>query len=531
MGLFSEFKMLSGSLSGMREFLKDKITVEESIEEMQRRLENREENFLLMLERVYSNKKSPYYRIFNTVGYEFKDIKSLVDSSGLEGTLKQLADEGAYVTIEEFKGKKEWVRKGKRIKFSESDFDNTFSGGFEMTTGGTRSQGTRVLVDFKRMEERCYNSLFADYVLKLTDHPRVIWSPGLLAQQAALTSFKTGIPVAGCYSQTVEVPSLNIRNAYPTIKRILLPRIMMYEARLLGARVLTPEFVDLNHCTKIAKQVASIMKEHSRCFLRNFPSSGVRVCNEAEKMGLDIDGVVIGCGGEPITPTRRREMEKVGAKVIPGYAASETGGIAQGCYKHKHCDDMHFWSDSLAVVQYKRQIKDFGISVDSFLITSLLEHASKIMINVELGDHGVLKSESCSCGFSKHGFREKMYNVRSFEKLTGEGMTLIGSDMVDVLEEDLPAMFGGSSTDYQLVEAEDEKGFTHMDVLVSPSLGEVDEKKVIDAVYDSLRKRSIGRNLSFEMWKDAGTIRVRREKPIVTKRGKILSFQIQKKRR
>ncbi len=530
MGLFSEFKMLSGSLSGMRDFLKGTITVEESIEEMQRRLESREENFLLMLERVYNNKKSPYYRIFKAVGYEFNDIKSLVDSSGLEGTLKQLASEGAYITIEEFKGKKEWVRKGKHVQFSESDFDNIFTGGFEITTGGTRSPGTRVMVDFKRTLERCYNRLFADYVLGVTDYPRVIWSPGLLAQQSALTCFKTGIQVAGCYSQTAEVPSLNIRNAYPTIKRTLLPRIVMYEARLLGAKIPTPEFVDLNHCSKIAKQVASVMREHSRCFLWNFPSSGVRVCNEAEKMGLDIDGVVIGCGGEPITPTKRREMEKVGAKVIAGYAASETGGIAQGCYNHKHCDDMHFLRDSLAVIQYKRQIKDFGVSVDSFLITSLLEHASKIMINVEIGDHGVLKSENCSCGFGKLGFREKMYNVRSFEKLTGEGMTLIGSDMVDVLEEDLPVMFGGSSTDYQLVEEEDEHGFTHMDVLVSPSLGKVDEKKVIDAVYDSLRKRSIGRNLSFEMWEDVGTIRVKREKPIVTKRGKILSFQIQKKR-
>jgi hypothetical protein len=530
MGLFLDFKMFTGSLGGVKEFLNGKITVEDSIEEMKRRLGSREENFLLMLERVYKDKKNPYSKIFSTVGYELKDIKELVDDAGVEGTMKCLADEGAYITMEEFKGKKEWVRKGKTVKFSESDFDNSISAGFEVTTGGTRSSGSRVLVDFKRTLERCHNSLFSDYVHKIAEHPKIIWSPATLARQSALTFVKTGSPIAGFYSQTTELPPLNTGNFYPSIKRALQGRIIMYEAKLLGAKIPRMEFVDLNNSAKIAEQVASVMREHSACVLRAFPSSAVRVCKEAMKRGLEIDGAVIRCGGEPVTPTKRREIEKAGVVVIPGYAASETGTIAEGCPKHKHSDEMHFSKDSLAVVQYKRKIRNSEISVDSFLFTSLMEHAPKIMINVELGDYGVLRSENCSCGFGKFGFREKMYNVRSFEKLTGEGMTLIGTDVVEVIEEDFPAMFGGSSTDYQVVEEEDESGFTHLDILVSPEI-KVDEKRVVDAMYECLGKRSKGRNLSFEVWKDVGTIRARKEKPIVTGRGKLLSFQINKIRK
>ena len=54
--------------------------------------------------------------------------------------------------------------------------------------------------------------------------------------------------------------------------------------------------------------------------------------------------------------------------------------------------------------------------------------------------------------------------------MTGEGMTLIGTDMVRILEEDLPRRFGGSPLDYQLMEEEDERGFTRLSLVVSPDV-------------------------------------------------------------
>ena len=44
--------------------------------------------------------------------------------------------------------------------------------------------------------------------------------------------------------------------------------------------------------------------------------------------------------------------------------------------------------------------------------------------------------------------------IRSYEKLTGEGVTFMGSELLTLLEKILPGKFGGSVSDYQLVEEE-----------------------------------------------------------------------------
>ena len=45
------------------------------------------------------------------------------------------------------------------------------------------------------------------------------------------------------------------------------------------------------------------------------------------------------------------------------------------------------------------------------------------------------------------------------------------------MERVLPARFGGSPLDYQLMEEEDERGFTRLSLLVSPKLRIADESK------------------------------------------------------
>ena len=60
-----------------------------------------------------------------------------------------------------------------------------------------------------------------------------------------------------------------------------------------------------------------------------------------------------------------------------------------------------------------------------------------------------------------------------------EGVTLIGSDMEYILEEALPASCGGSPLDYQIVEEEDEHGFTRLTVRVHPSVAIASEQQVI----------------------------------------------------
>ena len=116
--------------------------------------------------------------------------------------------------------------------------------------------------------------------------------------------------------------------------------------------------------------------------------------------------------------------------------------------------------------------------------------------------------------------------VRSFSKLTAEGVTLVGSEMEHILESVLPARFGGTPLDYQLMEEEDGGGLTRVVLIVSPRVGVVDERAVIDAVLTALRGASLGTAVGGGLLGAAGALRVRRAEPIVTARGKLLPLHL-----
>ena len=107
-------------------------------------------------------------------------------------------------------------------------------------------------------------------------------------------------------------------------------------------------------------------------------------------------------------------------------------------------------------------------------------------------------------------------------------MTLVGSEMVRILEEVLPRRFGGSPLDYQLMEEEDKEGFTRLSLLINPSLAIADEKAVIEAVLEAMEKSSVGADSASAIWKQANALRVKREKPIWTSRGKLMPLHLVK---
>ena len=107
-------------------------------------------------------------------------------------------------------------------------------------------------------------------------------------------------------------------------------------------------------------------------------------------------------------------------------------------------------------------------------------------------------------------------------------MTLVGSDMERILEEVLPARFGGSALDYQLLEEEDDKGFTRLTLLVAPTVSLRDDAEAINVILDALQQNGANGDSSRNIWRQAGTIRVRREKPRLTSRGKLMPLQLSK---
>jgi len=98
--------------------------------------------------------------------------------------------------------------------------------------------------------------------------------------------------------------------------------------------------------------------------------------------------------------------------------------------------------------------------------------------------------------------------------------------MVHILEEVLPARFGGTPLDYQLLEEEDEQGFTRLSLLVSPTLGRLDEKAVIEAILEALSQSSVASDLARAHWIKAKTFRVKQQQPVWTARGKMMPLHL-----
>jgi hypothetical protein len=254
--------------------------------------------------------------------------------------------------------------------------------------------------------------------------------------------------------------------------------------------------------------MANSIKEQGGCYVVTEASStAVRICQSARDRNIDIAGAKFSTSGEPLTEVKKREIESVGASVYPHYIFTEGGYVGFACFNPIAADEVHFFNDSLAMIQHPKVVSDSGVSVDSFLFTSLLFSAPKVLLNVEIGDYGIVERRNCGCYFDELGLNEHIYNIRSFDRLTSQGMTFFSTDLVRVIEEVLPAKFGGSSIDYQMWE-EEEEGITRMSIIVSPVVGVVNEAEVIRTVLAELGKGKDYKRLMSKIWSQSDTLRV-----------------------
>ncbi len=527
MSVISDIKMYWRLAFGLRRFLRETVTMEQSREIIKSMMEKREENFLAVLRRaVYENERSPYLKLLRLAGCEYGDVESMVRADGLEPTLHKLREKGVYISYEEFKGRKEVVRGGEVFKFKESDFDNPFlSAHIEARTGATRSAGTRTMFDFAFLSAIAPMTVVVQSAHGLWESPVLIWFPILPASSGILYTLayaKIGKPPLKWFSQVEE------GTVKPPLRKRLATYYVVYAGRLFGSKLPKPEYVGLSEAYRVAEYVSEVLKMGSGCVLLTYPSSAVRVCRAAREKGLDITGATFRVAGEPLTEAKRREIEAAGCRVLASYGFSEAGVASQPCPNPIAPDDTHLRKDVLALIQCEREIELTGTTVGAFLFTSISPAAPKILLNVEIGDYGVLEARHCGCELEKLGFTDHIYNIRSFEKLTGEGMTFIGTDLLRIIEEVLPAKFGGASTDYQIVEEEEEGGLTRLSILVSPDIGPIDEEALVATVLSELGKGTDTQRMMANIWSQANILRVKRMRPIATVRGKLFPLHIEK---
>lgn len=161
-----------------------------------------------------------------------------------------------------------------------------------------------------------------------------------------------------------------------------------------------------------------------------------------------------------------------------------------------------------------------GSEVDALLFTSLRLEARRVLLNMETGDYGKVRQRRCGCLLEQAGWTAHLEDVRSFEKLNLESWAFLGSKLVALVEETLPARFGGDSTDYQLVEQDEQEGQTRLTVLVHPRLGAIDEAAVLACVEGTL---DVATNwVNARVYRKLETLQVRRAVPMQTRAGKVM---------
>ena len=522
--VLSDLKLAVRFARDLPRYLRRPLSPEECRERIANQLRDRASNFCQLVELgVFSSGDNPYRQLFRHAGIDIADVGSLVHARGVEGALGALFDAGIYVRLDEFKGRRPIRRGSLNLSVSSQDFNNPLSNRhLAVQTGGSRSSGTRYRVDLEHYaDEAVHYHAFLD-AFALYDRPYALWRPtppwhaGIKGVFRCMLLGKT--PDKWFTQNRMTWNRLNWRYT-------LLTKIAIHASRLVGHPLPVPEHVPLDQAYRIAAWLAAAKRDGREAFLNSNAASGMRVCMAALDRRLDISGSIFRASGEPLTAAKRRIFERLGCRVLPVYVMGECGLIGLACSHPSAIDDVHLLSSRVALIQRPQTVGEQQILANVY--TTLAASAPKLMINVVSDDYSVVEERNCGCPLESIGYRRHLHTIRSYEKLTSEGMNFLGSDLLKLVEQILPERFGGGPIDYQFLEEEEETGLPRVSLLVSPRVGALIEADVVDTIVKFLNDIPGGHNYG-ERWREADTLRVRRQEPIATGASKILSLHVHK---
>jgi hypothetical protein len=488
------------------------------------RFEGREANFLALVRRaVYGHAESPYRQLLELAGCEYGDMERLVSQEGLEKALHVLYRQGVYVTVDEFKGRRPAVRGSATLDVTAQRFRNPLAA-FHVParSGGSRSQGTPLLFDLDFIRGCGVNASLALEARGGANWVKATWETSGAGARFRLLKYSSfGTPPARWFSQIdPSTPGLDPIFRYS--------ELAMRMGSSVGAVPLPlATHAPLHDPLVIARWMVEVLESGRTPFMFTFASSAVRLCQAAYEAGIDLQGAQLTLAGEPTTPARLATIRRSGATALPRYGSIECGPIGYGCLDPEHADDVHLLHDLHAIVQPSNSEGEAGrLPANALFITSLHHASPFLLLNVSMGDQATLVHRSCGCPMEALGWGTHLHSVRSYEKLTGGGMTFLDTDVIRVLEEELPARFGGAPTDYQLLEEEGDDGQPVLRLLVHPRIGPVETTAVADAFLQSIGSASNIDRLMEMVWRDASFLRVERSAPLTTHSGKILHFHL-----
>jgi len=525
--LVSEIGLFGRLAAGLVPYFRNTLTPEDCRKLAIQGLEQRDGAFLaVMRDGVFGVASSPYRRMLEHADVGLSDVEALVRDKGLEGALRDLHTAGIYVSLDEFKGRRPIVRGSLTLETRSHDFDNPLSvKHFMSQTGGSRSTGTRVYVDLAHYaRDAIYDQLFME-AFGFENRPWGLWRPtppwgaGI---KSLMSQVKVGSVAERWFTQN------RLRWSRGSWKHAALTTLILKVGRSAGRSLPRLEPVPLAEAWRVAQWLHECRARGTPAWLNTNCSSGVRVATAALDRGLDISGSAFRLGGEPFTEAKAQAIRAAGVLPVCHYSMGEVGRIGFGCADPDAVDDVHLVADKLAVIHRERTLSG-GERVPVNVYTTLVPTTPKLMLNVESDDHTVLIQRQCGCLFGELGYDTHMHTVRSWEKLTSEGMNFLGADLMRLVEQDLPAMFGGGPTDYQFLE-EEEQGLPKVTLLVSPRVGDIDPGAVADVVLDRLDGAERPGEGYSQIWRAADTFRVRREEPFATGASKVLALHTTRKK-
>jgi len=519
-------KMFAQFPVALRRFLHNRPTPRAAEATVHERMARRTDNFLRLVERsVYGVPRSPYLALLKLAGCELGDLRALVHDKGLEGALRELRTAGVYVSYEEFKGRKPIVRDGFMLPVTPRDFDNPFARrDFALMTGGSTGLANQVYQDLDHIAALATIDMLVLAEHKLMDAPTAHWTHML---PGSGLRFILRRAYHGSYPQKWFSP-LGWGGYKAWFRYDLATLYMLFWMRALGIPVSFPKIVKPSQAATVARWMRAALDAHGRCLLYANVSQAVRVCVAAEEGGFDLAGASIRLSSEPLTPAKAERMRRVGAQPVASYGSVEAVAIGLGCSRPIHVDEVHLAMDAYAMIDYPYGVPGLGVTVPAFNLTGLLDSAPKVMLNYQSDDYGIVEQRSCGCGLEAYGYTTHLHQIRSYSKLVGEGVTLIGNELLRILEEVLPARFGGTPLDFQMMEQEDAQGLTRLVLLIHPHIEIPDNAEVIRVILEALGQSSPMGASARTVWQQAQTLQIERREPIVTARSKLLPLHIQR---
>jgi len=486
--------------AGLPGFLRRPPSVEAAAGAVAERVRRREAAFLCVAEKLmYGVARNPLGRLLRWAGCTPGDLRRMVAADGVEATLARLHAAGVRVSADEFRGRAPLRRSGLELALGPRDFDNPrVGGGVSGATSGTTGRGLPVRYSWAFLAGEALHELLLLASHGLTAAPLALWlpaPPGIAGLHNLLVHARLGRPPDRWFSPSPPPDAGE-------------PLARWADRGWRGARRLLPrlgpaaEWVPAEQADRVARWLAAAPRP---ALLKCFAGSAVRAAAAGAAAGLDLSGQVVFAGGEPLTESRRDFLSRSGLRAYARYAATETGFIAGACPLSAGGADMHLYADRLAVIA-GGPAAGAG-TAGPLAFTSLSLAAPKVLLNVELGDHGVLRRQACDCSLGRAGLSWRVAGVHDPARIAAEGVKLETIDLIRLVEEALRDL-GGSPDDFQIWLGDGTDGASLPTIALAAQSAVQPE-----ALRRRLRQRLpelAGGALAATLWIDAGALAIER---------------------